>query len=112
MAFKGRTPTEEEQDYLDDIVDLGCVICWLEKNIYTPPQVHHPDGKTKPEAHMKAIPLCYWHHMADQQNPPTSDYTSRHPDKKAFIERYGTEEYLHEQTERLILEKQNGVIFY
>ena len=106
--MKGRTPTAQEQDWMDDIVQLGCIVCWLEQDINTPPQIHHTDGKTKPEAHMRTIPLCYHHHMADQQNPPHTAYTSRHPNKKAFEERHGTEEYLLEQTNRLVIEKLYG----
>lgn len=109
--MKGRTPTEEEKDWMDDICQFGCIVCYLEfDGLYTPPQIHHIHGKTRPGAHKKTIPLCYNHHMADQQNPPSPLYTSRHPNKAAFEKRYGTEQYLLEMTEKLIFEQQ-GVIF-
>lgn len=98
--MKGRTPTKKESDYMDLIRDMGCIVCILENKGHTPPQIHHIDGKTKPDAHMRAIPLCYCHHMADQQQPKNELYTSRHPHKSRFEERYGSEAWLLEQTQK------------
>jgi len=98
--MKGRTPTAEEKDYMDGIREMGCIVCLLEKNQHTPPQIHHIDGKTKPDAHMKTLSLCYYHHMADQNDPKSPLYTSRHPNKQRFEERYGNEDWLLEQTKK------------
>jgi hypothetical protein len=38
--------------------------------------------------------------MADQENPLNPEYTSRHPYKKRFEARYGTEAELLEETNR------------
>jgi hypothetical protein len=90
---KGVTPNKENQRRFEIIVELGCIIC-KRNGVYTPPQIHHIDGCKNQEKHAKTIGLCYFHHMADQQNPPNPAYTSRHPNKAAFERRYGTEETL------------------
>ena len=43
---------------------IGCIAC-LNMGIETPPDytcIHHIDGKTKPNAHFKVLPLCDHHH--------------------------------------------------
>ena len=96
--MKGKTLTKAEKLYHDELRELGCIVCILESGTYTPPQIHHRNGKTKDGAHMDVLGLCYCHHMADQQQPKSPLYVSRHPHKAMFEERYGTEQYLQEQT--------------
>lgn len=91
--MKGRTPTAEEKAWMNAIADMGCVICSNEWEIFTPAEIHHIDGKTKPGAHLYSIPLCYKHHREGSDN---STYTSRHPHKFRFEQRYGSEANLHE----------------
>lgn len=79
------------------LIEIGCIVCRLEgKN--TPPQIHHPYGRTG-DGNQKTIPLCYYHH---QEGSDCEAYTSRHPWKTRFVARYGTEEYLLEETNKLI----------
>lgn len=61
--------------------------------------MHHIEGKTKPEAHLKTIPLCFRHHREGVNNEL---YVSRHPFKHEFEERYGTEESLLQKVKELI----------
>ena len=82
------------------IADLGCIVC-LEEGKYTPTAIHHIDGKTKPDAHLKTIPLCYYHHQGGED---CSAYTSRHPYKARFEARYGTEAELLEKTKARLCE--------
>ena len=92
--MKGRKPTKEEQDFMDEICQIGCIVCRT-KGIYTPLcSPHHMEGKTKPGAHFKVIPLCAAHHQVpDTRKPPA--WVSRHGSngngKKEFEDRYGTE---------------------
>lgn len=98
MALKGRKPTNEEAAYMDAVSKLGCIVCLLD-GINTPCEIHHTDGKTKPGAHFKTIGLCFLHH---RDGNDCKEYTSRHPYKARFEERYDTEENLLDWTHRLL----------
>jgi len=79
--------------------EMGCIVCLLEWETFTESEIHHMDGKVKPGSHLLTIPLCYRHHREGSDN---EIYTSRHPHKKKFEDRYGTEAILHNATrERL-----------
>jgi len=96
---KGRTPTAEEDRYMDQVRDLGCIVCRLFQGVESPAEIHHIDGKTKPGAHFKTIGLCELHHRSGQNN---DHCISRHPWKKRFEHRYGTEGELLERTRELV----------
>lgn len=89
--LKGRKPTKEEKQYMDDVVQMGCIICKMFEGVYSPAEIHHTDGKTKPEAHFKTLGLCFNHHRAKMDN---KDFTSRHDFKARFEERYKPESEL------------------
>ena len=86
--MKSRKATKAEQDWLNSIAELGCIVCRQEGYGYVPNEIHHIDGKTKPDAHLKTIPLCYLHHRAGRD---CDHYTSRHPFKARWEARYGRE---------------------
>jgi hypothetical protein len=100
MALKGRQPNMEEANHLADVSELGCVVC-LNRGFNNPAEIHHTQGKTKPNAHLKILPLCFEHHRRGGDKEPIS----RHPYKKRFEEAYGTEEELLKQVEELIKEQ-------
>jgi len=100
--MNGQKPNAENKRRFELIREAGCIVCKLENGLYTSPQIHHIAGCKDQEAHKKTIGLCYYHHMADQQQPPHPDYVSRHPRKAAFQERHGTEEFLLEKTNECI----------
>ena len=100
--LEGRTPTSEEKKWLDEISDLGCVVCRVFESTYSPASPHHIEGKVKPGAHKITIPLCFLHHQEGSDN---DQYTSRHPYKARFEERYATEEELLEMTRQLVEKK-------
>lgn len=100
MALKSRTPTKAEKEWMDKVKRDGCIVCWVHHGIPNSQcDVHHLDGKVKKHAHLNSIGLCYNHHREGSQN---GLWVSRHPWKKAFIERYGTEEYLLEEQKKLM----------
>lgn len=89
--------TKKDNDRYKQLVELGCIVC-LNNGIYTPPQIHHTQGRTG-DGNQKTIPLCYYHHM---EGSNCETHVSRHPWLTEFEERYGTEASLLEQTNRLI----------
>ncbi len=63
--MKGRTPTADESRYMSTIVSR--YLCWCctqlgIENRIEDVLIHHIDGKTKPGAHYRSIPLCDPHH--------------------------------------------------
>ncbi len=105
--MQGRTPTKAEKQWMNDIVQIGCICC-IEEGSLTPYEmppeytaIHHIDGKTKPEAHLKTIPICPFHH---QEGPD-----ARHVNKKRFVEKFGTEEYLLKRTGEILNEYRSKV---
>ena len=89
--LKGRNPTVKEKKHMDKVSQIGCIVCRNEGRGYVPCEIHHIIGKTKPDAHFHVIGLCYEHHRRGENN---QIYVSRHPYKREFEKRYGTEDKL------------------
>ena len=97
--MKSHAATKEEREWMNAIRELGCIVCLLEWDMTTPPEIHHIAGKTKPGTHMLTIPLCKEHHRGQRDDQIC---TSRHPWKQRFEERYGSElELLNECRRRI-----------
>lgn len=99
MTLAGRTPSKEEQLWMDRIVQVGCVVCRIFKQVESPAEIHHLDGKTKPMAHARSLPLCPRHHRITGK-----DWVSRADGKKAFESEYMSEDDLLEVTQALVTE--------
>lgn len=84
--MKGRNPTAEEKRYMSAAAEMGCIICLLYLDVFTPGAIHHIDGKTKPGAHSKAICLCDKHHQ-HRDNEKPQRWVSRHGDGRAAFKR-------------------------
>lgn len=99
-GMKGRTPTVEEQRFMDAIAGLGCIACRKDGIENTFISIHHIQGRTAPGAHFKTLPLCGPHHQQDDTDP--MGRVSLHGSREQFEARYGTErELLAEAKERL-----------
>lgn len=95
--MKGRNPNKQEQEWMDAICQLGCIVCRIHLGVNSPASPHHLEGKTKEGAHLKTIPLCGRHHQI-----PGDYWKTRHHNKTQFESAYGTEQELLEQTKRLV----------
>jgi len=96
-----RALTKSDRARGDKLRELGCIVCLIHLELFTPPAIHHIDGKTKPGCHKLTIPLCPNHH---QYSSNSGQWVSRHGDgKNAFQEAYGTEAELLQQTNERIL---------
>lgn len=72
----GRTPTADERRVMDKIGALPCECC-ARMGRYSPViSLHHTDGRTKPNAHMKTLPTCQWHH----DTPASKEVLIQYPD--------------------------------
>lgn len=83
-----------------DLQDLGCIVCLNEGLGYSPPDIHHvhKNGNRRVDD-FHTIPLCPNHHRSGHNG---DDFVSRHPWKKAFERRYGSEWDLLEQVREII----------
>ena len=98
-----RAYTKADKIRADKLREMGCCVCLNEHGVFTETAIHHIDGKTKPGCHQLTIPLCERHHQkADNTKPPR--WFNFHGKRIEFEMTYGTEQYLLEETNRLINE--------
>ena len=97
--MKGRNPTAAEKRFHNEIVQLGCIACWLDGNHNPVTSIHHMEGRTKPGAHMQVLPLCAGHH---QDGTGIPGLIAVHPWKRRFEDKYGTQEELLELCHELL----------
>lgn len=91
-------PTREEKAFWTRLADIvGCIACRLDgiKNHHV--SIHHIDGRTKPGAHTKVLPLCDRHHQTGGEEAP-----SVHPWRARFEKKYGTQLDLLETCKQII----------
>jgi hypothetical protein len=91
-----KRPTKLERERLQAVASLPCYACFID-GIEMPSEVHHIRSQTglglRP-SHFATIPLCSKHHRTGK--------VSVHLGKKAFIEKYGTEQEILENVNREI----------
>lgn len=90
--MKGRTPTRAEKAFWSDLAGIGCIACLIDGRANPWVSIHHIDGRTKPGAHSKVLPLCAQHHQHDDSDP--LGRIGVHPYKAQFEARYGSQESL------------------
>ena len=97
-----KRPTVAERKWMQQVADYGCIAC--EKDgLNVPAEIHHirkHTGMGLRPSHFDIIPLCSVHHRTGK--------ISVHLDKKAFIEKYGSEDSL-KQRVRERIEKWNEI---
>ena len=96
-----RALTVKDKERGKKLIELGCIVCLIHLEVFTPTAIHHIDGKTKPGCHQKTIGLCGGHHQIPDGQAKL--WISRHGDgRAAFEEAYGTEQELLEKTNEMI----------
>lgn len=85
-------PTKSDKQFWDAVANLGCIACI--KDGYKNPlvSIHHIDGRTKPNAHRRVLPLCAGHHQDGTGND--KNMIAVHPFKARFETKYGKQEDL------------------
>ena len=91
-----KRPNKVERERLRTIGEMPCYACYID-GLEMPSEVHHIRSNTglglRP-SHFATIPLCSSHHRTGK--------LSVHLGKKAFVERYGTEQEILEKVNREI----------
>lgn len=86
-------PTKAEKALWTLLADrVGCIACRVDGTLNYRVSIHHIDGRTKPGAHQKVLPLCAGHHQDGTDNDKSK--IAVHPWKRRFEARYGTQEEL------------------
>ena len=102
------SPTKAQVQRFQAIADLGCVACLLDGRGGEPPDIHHLLSGGKRRGHDATIGLCPWHHRGQPKNGlgevgmRALFGPSMHHHKRAFIERYGSDDALLEMQDRLL----------
>jgi len=93
--------TKSEKSWYDRVAALGCIAC--RKDGITNPwvSIHHTDGRTKPGANMRVLPLCGPHHQTGGKEAPAI-----HPWKARFEKKYGTQADLLADVQLLLSKKE------
>jgi len=79
--------------------DMGCIVCLNTEGIRSEPDMHHISKGTGRIDDFHTIPLCPIHHRLGVNNHLA---VSRHPWKKEFEKRYGTEWELFKQVKDIV----------
>lgn len=91
-------PSKSEKAFWDRLANIvGCIACRIDGVINTHCSIHHIDGRTKPDAHKRVLPLCDRHHQTGGPEAP-----SVHPWKKRFETKYGKQDELLETCKQII----------
>lgn len=92
--------TKAEKDHYDKLSNIGCIVCRIIHNIYSPAEIHHlrhNAGTGKKSAFDKSIPLCALHHRLGGHG------VSYHAGRRAFEQSVGyTEVELLELTNQIL----------
>lgn len=84
--MKGSTPSKSDRELWDSMASLGCIACRKDGIFNSLVSIHHIDGRTKPGAHRKVLPLCAGHH---QDGTGAPGLIAVHPWRAIFEARYG-----------------------
>lgn len=60
-----KAATEAEKAYMNEVVELGCIVCMEHLNVWSPAEVHHTRdgmGASQRNSHYSILPLCPEHH--------------------------------------------------
>ncbi len=83
-----RTPTKVEAEWMNRIVEHGCVVCRIDIGVPVPAEVHHILRGGRRMGHLYTLPLCPGHHRDGAGLP---GLIARHPFKRRFEEEHGME---------------------
>lgn len=92
--------TKEQKAFQDRVRRLGCIVC-LGQGIHSECDLHHLLSGSRRIGEDSVLGLCQIHHRG-QIN--TAEAVSRHPWRREFEARYGTEAELLEKTRELCAE--------
>lgn len=113
-GLKGRNYTAEEKRLANKLAQIGCICClnqgWTQTQDYQESgqnfiSLHHVEGRIKPWAHAKVLPLCHYHHQTPAPCNAPAELFPLHGNAKPVWEKInGTQEHLLKQAYSIIKE--------
>lgn len=103
--MKGRTPTASEKEFMNDIANIGCIVCRNNGIENDSVSIHHMDGRVKTGCHYYVLPLCARHHQYADTKKPKRWYSLHGDGKAAFGQHHGTESELYMQCLEILSEE-------
>lgn len=82
-----------DEKHLDQVQQLGCIVCSIDMGVYSPCEIHHILDGNRRRGHRYVLPLCFSHHRGGGDGSGDT-FVSRHPYKHRFEDAYGTEDEL------------------
>jgi hypothetical protein len=95
---------DSDRVHLTRVQELGCIVCRMVLNIYSPAEIHHVLDGGRRLGHQSVLPLCPSHHRGGSDGT-VDQCVSRHPYKKRFEDKYGTEAELLERVKERLYER-------
>ena len=91
--------TKAERLYQAAVSENGCIVCHLDLHEHSLCEIHHRLSGGRRMGEMFVLGLCPTHHRSGLCN---QFVVSRDHNQRRFEERYGTEEWLQAQQDRMI----------
>lgn len=94
--------SKAEEDRMNRVSALGCIVCKAFYGVYSPAHIHHLTGIKYRGIGMKSkkyIPLCPTHHQNGNDEHP-----SIHGQPKLFNQKFGSQEFLLGYTDKFIID--------
>ena len=91
--------TKAEQSHLNRVANIGCIVCRIHLNVFSPCHIHHIRhgmGMGQRNSNYNVIGLCPPHHQTGGHG------VAFHAGKEAFEENFGTELELQERLNELL----------
>lgn len=89
--------TKQDKQRFQQLVDMGCIVCFKSGYGYSQPEIHHVRFNASAGKKSKdTIPLCPPHHRIGGYG------VAYHSGKRGFEENFGTEQSLLEFTNKLL----------
>ncbi|MDQ7101923.1 Ref family recombination enhancement nuclease [Serratia sp. MF2] len=96
---KKKNRTKKEKEHLEKLVELGCIVCLNEFEVYSLPEIHHirsGQGAAQRSDDSEAIGLCHPHHRTGGPG------VAIHAGQKTWQAKFGTERELLAKTKTLL----------
>lgn len=100
--MKGLAVSIGARRFHDEMAQIGCIACLKDGRANPVVSIHHIDGRTRPGAHLKVLPLCAGHH---QDGTGAPGLIAVHPWKRRFEDMYGSQRQLLDECVEIIRQR-------
>lgn len=102
MSTLSMSRSKNNQEWLDNVSRLGCIVCALHLDVFSPALIHHIRtwrGKRISRDDKFVLPLCHEHHNGGKKG------VAFHASEKLWKKNYGSQESLLKEVHDRLIEK-------